>query len=1013
MQQTPAAPLGTLTNVVKRIVAVHHLPKFRREYLRAGLGLFAALTIAANGADVTSTWNVAYDVQAPWSVATNWAPNTDFPNNGNGGFTFDVYIPNGLVLLTDDITIENLLWEGGAIRGAGGLTLNGAFTWPYNGAIEAGSAPLVLRGGGTVTGGYAKSIRGRTVINATNSTWIWALPEGYGFSTGSGAVLDNRGTVEIQSNLGYSGSLGGGTSVILNRSEGIFRQTSSGTVTMAVPFMNEGTVEVLNGTFRLQNGSTNTGTFQTALGTQVYFGDGTNAWNTGAQFMGDGSVLIDGNCLLLMNDASGFSPNNLESYGTIVYNGHAGLQDVLFGGGYWTGVGAVTVNGAFDWPYGGSLNTLDETMTVHGSLTLKGGGTVSGGWNKDMSGCLITNETGSIWNWALQEGWGFRSGYGTRFHNKGEVNIQTNMSYGGFGDGDSIIVNEAQGTLRKSAGAGEMGIAVPLLNRESGLIDVQTGTLALSRSDHFGTVNLEPGTMLWLRDGLHEWNEGAVLTGDGSVIVSGAFGALEVNDASHFSPSFLQSAGTIIWKDEVNVTKLNDLLFEGGTWTGDGAVTIYGTFDWPYGGNIEAGGALSLYGGGTVAASGLPKNIRGRTVSNESESIWNWAGNLNTADGAELQNFGTVNIQADLGYFGDGTTRIRNPSPGVFRKSAGTGTATIGVPFDNDGKVFVASGTLAFNGGFTHGAYDSASITLCNATVSASSDLVIDYGYVRGHGNVNADLTIRESATIAPGFDTAAGTLTINDNLYVAGTLEAHIGGPNANDYDSIKVPAHRLDFAGLSARLKIRMLNGYHPATNQEFVIAEGLFASGATEWFANVTNGNYFPTEDGGAFRVHYGPNSLKGETKIVLTEYKACPEVNTAPEISCGGPIVTLAASAAGAIVSFTNQITVTDDCYPTTFTCTPADGSLFPPGETVVSCTATDPGGLTDSCSFKVTVKHIEMKPSPGGFEMVWAVPGAKLEVSDTVTGPWEEVVGATSPFAVATTEGGKFYRLRFP
>ena len=48
-----------------------------------------------------------------------------------------------------------------------------------------------------------------------------------------------------------------------------------------------------------------------------------------------------------------------------------------------------------------------------------------------------------------------------------------------------------------------------------------------------------------------------------------------------------------------------------------------------------------------------------------------------------------------------------------------------------------------------------------------------------------------------------------------------------------------------------------------------------------------------------------------------------------------------------------VTATDNCSATV-TCTPASGSVFPIGTTTVNCTATDPAGNTDTCSFTVTV-----------------------------------------------------------
>lgn len=726
---------------------------------------FGTLAIPMHGADVSSTWSV---VTGNWSAATNWTPNTFYPNNGDGGFTFDVTVPDGTITLTEPITIEKLRWDGGTISG-GGLTINDTFTWPYNGLIEPGSGPLVLRGGGTVTGDYTKNIRGRTVINQTNSTWVWAVQEGYGFSTGGGAVLDNRGTVDVQTNMSYSH--------------------------------------------------------------HATFGDNSSIRNTG--------------------------------------------------------------------------------------------------------------------------------------------------------------------TLRKSAGAGELVIGVPLNNQ--GIIDVETGILALwDDSTNTGTVNLESGTQLWLRYGDHEWNAGAALTGNGTVLVSGS---LAVNDGLLFSPSLLQLTGTIIYNGHAG---LNNVRFEGGTWGGHGRVDINGAFDWPYGGYIQAGvGKISLYGGGTVTG-GYAKNIQGRTIVNQTNSMWVWVISegygFNTSGGAVLDNRGTVSIQSDHGYSGDGTTMILNRTSAFFRKSAGPGTATIAVPFVNAGLVEAASGILAFNGGFTQNVA-SATLILSNATISAPSELVIDAGFVRGSGNVNVFLHIMDGATIAPGNPTTTGTLTVNDSLSIAGTLAVRIA--NDTDYDRLIVN----DTFIPSGNLRL-LTSGYVPGSTNEFVIADGLFFSG---YFTNVANGARLPTVDGsGSFVVHYGSESSKDETQVVLTDYQACPN----PTITCPPTRSVLATSSAGATVTF--SVTATTPCDPDpAITNTPASGSIFPIGETKVVCTATDRFGRTGECTFTVVVREITSKKTTSGLELEWAISGATLEEAPSVGGPWTVVDGATSPMVIPPVGPGKFFRLTYP
>jgi hypothetical protein len=60
---------------------------------------------------------------------------------------------------------------------------------------------------------------------------------------------------------------------------------------------------------------------------------------------------------------------------------------------------------------------------------------------------------------------------------------------------------------------------------------------------------------------------------------------------------------------------------------------------------------------------------------------------------------------------------------------------------------------------------------------------------------------------------------------------------------------------------------------------------------------------------------------------------------------------------AVVNYTTP-TPTDNCPGASVVCVPAAGSAFPIGPTTVTCTATDAGGLTGTCSFTVTVTDAE-------------------------------------------------------
>ena len=85
-------------------------------------------------------------------------------------------------------------------------------------------------------------------------------------------------------------------------------------------------------------------------------------------------------------------------------------------------------------------------------------------------------------------------------------------------------------------------------------------------------------------------------------------------------------------------------------------------------------------------------------------------------------------------------------------------------------------------------------------------------------------------------------------------------------------------------------------------------------------------------------------------------------TPPVITCPSNIVVTTCTNAGVVINYT--ITATDNCCSNvTIGSTPRSGSVFQPGITTVSCTATDCCGNVSVCSFTVTVNVINDTTPP--------------------------------------------------
>jgi hypothetical protein len=131
------------------------------------------------------------------------------------------------------------------------------------------------------------------------------------------------------------------------------------------------------------------------------------------------------------------------------------------------------------------------------------------------------------------------------------------------------------------------------------------------------------------------------------------------------------------------------------------------------------------------------------------------------------------------------------------------------------------------------------------------------------------------------------------------------------------------------------------------------------------------------------------------------------DSAPYLFCGDDItVANDAGQCGAVVAYEAPEAM-DNCDASVeITCEPASGSVFPIGETMVVCTATDDAGNAASCSFTVMVEDAEVPgisaiPDP----MVLWPPNHKYVViqrADLVLGVWDNCAGL-APEAVTVAK----------
>jgi hypothetical protein len=372
------------------------------------------------------------------------------------------------------------------------------------------------------------------------------------------------------------------------------------------------------------------------------------------------------------------------------------------------------------------------------------------------------------------------------------VDIQADVSFDDYGCGAEDVLFSNAGTVRKSGGTGTTGINVPF--NSTGLLDVQTGTvkLASTSSGYYmnsgsGQFVAEAGTTLAFNSGYTEVG-GIQFLGAGTNLLSA--GTFTLN-------------GTIVSSNAV---------LAGGSIASTNGV-ISGVLTWTGGSMGSPASRLMIATNGTLVVTGGVGHVFGGILTNAG-TIQLASGDLQFLDcqsfNANLVNLpgALVDIQADVSFddYGCGAEDVLFSNAGTVRKSGGTGTTGINVPFNNTGLLDVQTGTVNLDS--TSSSYYASS--LAGGTLNFGINGVGSFGRV----NLGSPLA-----------------------LATAGTLQAQLGGgytPNPGDgftlltYPSVTGISHKFRLTPASAvghGHKPYLLHNYrsHFATNHQFLHLDG----------------------------------------------------------------------------------------------------------------------------------------------------------------------------------------------
>jgi ELWxxDGT repeat protein len=378
-------------------------------------------------------------------------------------------------------------------------------------------------------------------------------------------------------------------------------------------------------------------------------------------------------------------------------------------GGMVMGSGNLTVNALLKFDSGRLIGPAGSTVIAAGGITFIGD---TGDGYMFITGRTVVNQGAGAWT-----GGTVNFTAGGNFTNAPNMTFDDSTDgYFGLRGGWSGSAFNNQGSFVKSAGGGTATIDLDFNN--SGSVVVQAGDLTLgddqntsgassgSFSNPGGTLTFQgtqdfTGSIQAQQVRFSGWatvagsySASAGTTAGGSVQFTGTVqgvGALSIpqNGVADFSPA----AGS-----PVSMT-LSSLDMQGGYLQGSDSYVVSGPFTWHSGRLVGAAGSTLIAAGGITFAGDTGDGymfITGRSVVNQGAAAWT-GGTLQFTGGGSFTNAAgaTFDDRTD-GYFGlrGGWSGSAFNNQGSFVKSAGGGTATFDLDFNNSGSVAVQAGNL-------------------------------------------------------------------------------------------------------------------------------------------------------------------------------------------------------------------------------------------------------------------------------------------------------------------------------
>jgi hypothetical protein len=474
----------------------------------------------------------------------------------------------------------------------------------------------------------------------------------------------------------------------------------------------------------------------------------------------------------------------------------------------WPGATFNLPPGMFQWINGILTVDANASLTNTGSLTLSNPTEVNlnGGGAVINSGVITLTGAGGL----------FMSSTNRLTNSAGAViDFQANCGIRG-----SSATLASAGIIMKSAGSGISALTAQYTG--SATLDIEAGTFQFKPVNSTiagGAFTVAAGAVLDIGGGTISYT--GTVSGSGAGTVRLADGIVHiVQTADSPGATFDFAPGLFLWQGGILTVESNASLTNAGTLT------------------LASADEQVLNGNGPVTNSGVvvQSGAGGLFISGTNH--------VTTTDG------GVWDFRADAGIRGSSAAFA---SSGTVKKSAGTGTSALNLPFSNTGTVEVDSGTLApanvnqisgttLTGG-TWKVYGGATLTL-NSGVSLVTNnvtIVLDGASAVFTNIVNLSASAGVLAVLDGAVFTTAGSFSNTGTLTIGmgsiftvtgdytqgsgGTLEIQLGGtPDTGLFGQLSVGGT----ANLDGTLALTPVNGYAPSTGDAFPIMSFTVRSG-----------------------------------------------------------------------------------------------------------------------------------------------------------------------------------------